>query len=157
MTIPRTAFLLAFVIVLAACGRREQALIFDDSVATDWENAANQRDVDALAQLLDENVQLLPPNAPVIEGHGAAKAFYRELLEASAGTTKWDVRDVVVFTGYTYRQGIYETELPNGGSTYGKFIHLWKNHPSGWKLYRAMWSSSEAGTAPVQAPSPASD
>lgn len=150
MTSPRTALLLplaAFFLmtVLTACARRDQALVFDDSVATDMENAVNQRDADALAALLDTDVQLLPPNSPVIDGHGEAKAFYREQFEyTGASTTKWDVRDVIVFSDYTYRQGIYETVLASGETRYGKFVHLWKNHSNGWKLYRAMWSSSES-------------
>lgn len=156
MTSIRTALVLALVIVLAACARREQALIFDDSVVTEMESAVNQRDTEALAKVLDIDVQLLPPNSPVIEGHGASKAFFREQFENTGdSTTKWDVRDVIVFGDYTYRQGIYETQLPGGGAVYGKFVHLWKRHTSGWKLYRAMWSSSETG--PATQPAPASN
>lgn len=150
MTTFRTGFVLALaplvlMTVVAGCARREQALIFDDSVATNMENAVNQRDADALAEVLDTDVQLLPPNSPVIDGHGEAKAFFREQFEyTGASTTKWDVRDLIVFNDYTYRQGIYQTDLPTGETRYGKFVHLWKNHPNGWKLYRAMWSSSES-------------
>lgn len=154
MTSLRTAFVLVLVLSLTACARREQALIFDDSVATDMENAVNERDADALAKVLDTDVQLLPPNSPVIEGQGAAKAYFRELFEDTPGSkTRWDVRDVIVFADYTYRQGIYVTEMPNGGAVYGKFVHLWKNHANGWKLYRVMWSSSEDATTAAPAAS----
>ena len=136
-------FVLALLIALAACGRREQALIFSGEAAQEWEAARANNDAEAMAAIHTEDAQVMPPNSPVVEGRSAIRSYYRNVFETQAVPAKFDEREVIVFGDITYRQGIYEMELPAGRTEYGKFMELWKNVNGEWKLHRAMWSSSE--------------
>lgn len=136
-------FVLALLVALVACGQRKQALIFSAEAAQEWEAARANNDAEAIAAIHTEDAQVMPPNAPVVEGRSAIRSYYRNVFETQAVPAKFDEREVIVFGDMTYRQGIYEMELPDGRHEYGKFMQLWKNVDGNWKLHRAMWSSSE--------------
>jgi uncharacterized protein (TIGR02246 family) len=145
-------FVLALAIVLTACGRRgEQALIFSAEATQQWETARAAADAEAISRLYTEDAQLMPPNAPVVEGRSAIRSYYRNVFEAAAAPARYDEREVIVFGDITYRQGIYELALPDGRTEYGKFMQLWKNVDGNWRLHRAMWSSSEEAAPPATA------
>lgn len=145
-------FVLTLAIVLTACGRRgDQALIFSGDVTQQWEAARANSDADAIAGLYTEDAQVMPPNAPMVEGRSAILSYYRNVFEAATAPAKFDEREVIVFGDITYRQGIYELAMPDGRTEYGKFMQLWKNVGGDWKLHRQMWSSSEETNQPTTA------
>jgi len=156
MKTARFGFVLSYGLVLClaltGCGRRDEALIFSDQSAQDWEVARAAGDADAIAALHTEDAQVMPPNAPVVEGRGAIRSYYRMVFETRSAPAKFDEREVIVFGRMTYRQGIYELELPDGRREYGKFMQLWKNVDGEWRLHRAMWSSSEPSASAAAAP-----
>lgn len=133
----------ALLLGLTACGGGEPALVFSSDVTQDWETARANGDADAIAALHTEDAQVMPPNAPVVEGRSAIRSYYRNVFEARTAPARFDEREVIVFGRMTYRQGIYEMEMPNGTREYGKFMQLWKSVDGKWQLHRAMWSSSE--------------
>lgn len=145
-------FVLTLAIVLTACSRRsEQALIFSSAATQQWEAARANSDAEAIAKLYTEDAQVMPPNAPLVEGRSAIRAYYRNAFESATAPAKYDEREVIVFGDMTYRQGIYELAMPDGRTEYGKFMQLWKNVDGDWKLHRQMWSSSEEAPPPATA------
>ncbi len=145
-------FVLTLAIVLTGCGRRgEQALIFSGEATEQWESARANSDAEAIAKMYTEDAQVMPPNAPLVEGRSAIRAYYRNVFESTAAPAKYDEREVIVFGDMTYRQGIYELAMPDGRTEYGKFMQLWKNVDGDWKLHRAMWSSSAEMNQPATA------
>lgn len=134
---------IAVAIALPGCARREQARIFAAEAPQEWETALANGDVEALAALYTEDAQLMPPNAPIVDGRSAIKSFYRNLLEAGPVQLKVDERETIVFGNLTYRSGVYEAKQKDGSVEYGKVMEMWKNEHGNWKLHRAMWSSSE--------------
>jgi uncharacterized protein (TIGR02246 family) len=133
----------ALLVGLAACQGGEPALVFSGDVTQDWETARANGDADAIAALHTEDAQVMPPNAPMVEGRSAIRAYYRNVFENRSAPARFDEREVIVFGRMTYRQGIYEMEMPNGKREYGKFMQIWKSVDGKWQLHRAMWSSSE--------------
>lgn len=129
----------ALVMSCAAC-TRQPAYVFPETAAREWETARNSGDADAMAAVHTEDAQILPPNAPVVEGRAAIRTFFRNVFESRAAPADFDERDIIVFGRYTYRQGNYSVPLPDGSVEYGKFIQLWKNVDGVWKLHRQMWS-----------------
>lgn len=146
----------ALLMGLTACGGGEPALVFSGDVTQEWEAARANGDADAIAALHTEDAQVMPPNAPMVEGRSAIRAYYRTVFESRAAPARFDEREVIVFGRMTYRQGIYEMEMPNGKREYGKFMQLWKSVDGKWQLHRAMWSSSEPLASTAQADDAAS-
>jgi ketosteroid isomerase-like protein len=93
-----------------------------------------------MAAIHTEDAQVLPPNAPVVEGREAIRAYFRDLFEQRAAPAVFDAREIIVFGNIAYRQGSYAVTLADGHTEYGKFIQLWKKANGTWKIYRQMWS-----------------
>src|SRR5687768_7438605 len=66
----------ALVMGLTACGGGEPALVFSGDVTQEWEAARANGDADAIAALHTEDAQVMPPNAPMVEGRSAIRAYY---------------------------------------------------------------------------------
>ncbi|HEY4646193.1 MAG TPA: SgcJ/EcaC family oxidoreductase [Steroidobacteraceae bacterium] len=143
----------ALVLSLTACERRP-ANVFPETAALEWETARNSGDADAMAALHTENAQVLPPNAPVVEGRAAIRTYFRNLFEQRAAPAAFDVREIIVFGNFAYRQGIYSVTLADGNTEYGKFIQLWKRDNGGWRIHRQMWSRNGLPLAPASDISP---
>jgi uncharacterized protein (TIGR02246 family) len=135
-------------LLVAACAEERPALVFGGDVAADWEKAYSSGDAEGIAALLTEDAVVMPPNAPVVEGRSAIKAFYRNHFANRVVPAKMDERELIVFGDMTYRQGVYALEMPDGNTEYGKFVELWRNDNGQWRLHRSIWSSNEpAGMA----------
>jgi len=143
----------ALVLSLTACERRP-ANVFPETAALEWETARNSGDAEAMAAIHTENAQVLPPDAPVVEGRAAIRTYFRNLFEQRAAPAVFDAREIVVFGSFAYRQGIYSVALPDGSTTYGKFIQLWKNDDGVWRIHRQMWSRNGPPLAPASDMSP---
>jgi uncharacterized protein (TIGR02246 family) len=133
----------------AACEQRI-ANVFSETAASEWEAARNAGDADAMAAAHTEDAEILPPNAPVIEGRAGIRTYFRNLFEQRTAPAVFDVREIVVFGNFAYRQGNYSVTLADGRTEYGKFIQLWKREDGVWKIHRQMWSRNGPALAPAE-------
>lgn len=147
---PALALVLLASVLITACSRERPALVFGGDVAADWEKAYNSGDAEGIAALLTEDAVVMPPNAPIVEGRSAIKAFYRQHFANRVVPAKTDERELIVFGDMTYRQGVYALQLPEGHTEYGKFVELWKNDNGQWRLHRSIWSSNEPTATPAE-------
>jgi uncharacterized protein (TIGR02246 family) len=139
----------ALAVTSAACEQRT-ANVFPEMAANEWEAARNAGDADAMAAVHTEDAQILPPNAPVVEGRAAIRTYFRNLFEQRNAPAVFDVREIIVFGNFAYRQGIYSVNLADGHTEYGKFIQLWKRHDGVWKIHRQMWSRNGPALGPAE-------
>ena len=100
------------------------------------------------ASYYSEDAELLPPNAPVIEGRAAIQTF----LAAFPKLTSFKL-SLVEIDGHgdlAYTRGTYElTLLPPGAKgpvrDTGKFLEIRRKQPDGsWPVIRDIWNSDLA-------------
>jgi ketosteroid isomerase-like protein len=97
--------------------------------------ALAQRDVDTLMSFYDDDIRLLAPAVPPIEGRDAVRAYYENVF--GAGLTEADLRsaqiddlsDAVIDVG-TYWMAIEPTDAARSEAT-GKYIHVLRRRPDG--------------------------
>lgn len=125
--------------------------------------AVANKDVDAAVSYYTEDATVLPPDAPMLEGHEAIKAFWTDFTKVpgiSLTTTIHKIRinpalDTAITTGtYSMKMG----EGADAASDEGKFAMTWVRTDDGWKAYTDMFSSNGAGMKePAQSAPPKAD
>ena len=99
---------------------------------------------DALAALADQDIILMPPGSPAVEGYDAVLEFFKE----GPGLTGTIVPAEVDGVGnLAYVRGNYSLTIQINDTTQvpdaGKFIEVWTKQEDGsWKVYRDIWNSN---------------
>jgi ketosteroid isomerase-like protein len=86
---------------------------------------------------------LLPAYMPALCGEKAQLGFYRLLYKAGIRNVVFTTMNIYGMTNqYVTEEGSFETfganNVPLGK---GKYLVVWKETPTGWKMYRDMFSS----------------
>jgi ketosteroid isomerase-like protein len=139
---------------LAGCERAKAPEPFPEAAADGWLAAFNSGDATGLALMYTENSEILPPDQPIVSGHGAIEEFWKTY---NPGTVRLEISEVETFRAgdYWLRDGSYSTKFDNEGPPrLGKFVEVWKREGSAWLLHRHMWSpnSPPPATMPECAP-----
>lgn len=117
-----------------------------------WSHVGNDS---AVASLYTPTGVLMPPNAPVVEGRAAIRAFFEQyppMPDFILSNTEIDGRGDLV-----YVRGTYSFSLPAQGRTpamtdRGKFIEIRRRQPDGrWLLQADIFNSD----IPLPTPTPA--
>ena len=124
-----------------------------------WNQAVEAGNADGYIAVLDDNIELLPTDAPPINGTDG----YRDMLDGVFGANTFDIEIVDLGTvevagdiGWArYDYIIHRTPVVNGAkeprtvSSLRKFIDIMRRQPDGsWRVYKHIWNYNEPGVVP---------
>ncbi len=117
---------------------REKAAL--ERVVADYVQANLDNDADALAELYDEDALLLPPDASLVEGRKAIRAFWEDGMETGLSIQPVRVEvhgDVGLVVGrYTVPEA---TDTPADS---GKCVLVMRRQGVNWKITSDIWNTS---------------
>ena len=103
----------------------------------------NGGDAAGLADLYTENGQLLPPGSDLITGVAAIQTFWQGAMNMGIKTARLETVETEGHGDTAIEIGKYilsgET---NNVMDRGKYMVIWKQVGSQWKLHRDIWNSS---------------
>jgi ketosteroid isomerase-like protein len=108
----------------------------------------NAGDVEALVSAFyAEDAELLPPNAPVMQGHAAIKECWKGMVSAGLKINVLAAKRIEESGDLAYASGVYELTLsPPGGGTMadsGKYVVVYRRQADGsWKARADIFNSS---------------
>ena len=135
-------------VTLGGCSTRSESL--PKSVVQSFEQAFNQDDLDATLALFDDDAQILPERGPAITGREGISAFLKDQMTPVVSfNTEADMS--LIRNDIAIEQGHYRVRDVRRGSDVeeGKYLHVWRNRGSGWKLYRVMYNTDMAAPTAV--------
>lgn len=103
--------------------------------------ALTRRDFENAAALYTDDAQLLAPDAPIIAGRAAVKAFWAEAVPAMAvETAAFTTLDVISSGDLAVEVGTARIDT-SGGIANIKYVVTWKRGGDGrWRLHRDIWN-----------------
>jgi uncharacterized protein (TIGR02246 family) len=146
----RTMLTLAAVlsVTLGGCANRSEVL--PKSVVQSFEQAFNADDLEACLALFDDDAQILPERGPAVSGREGIAAFLKDQMTPVVSfNTEADMS--MVRADIAIEQGSYRVRDVRRGSDVeeGKYMHVWRNRGTGWKLYRVMYNTDVAAPTAV--------
>lgn len=136
------AVLFLAVLVSAACAPQGAQPSPELAAMSDrWAAALAAGDVDGIVDFYTPNCRILPPNAPMAEGHEAVRAIFGEMAAAGL-TAKIETIEAVAAGDIGHKIGHYTLIAPDGSVVdKGKFSEAWKKTAAGWQISSDMYSS----------------
>lgn len=143
MTTLLAGSIVAASVTLGGCGNGSEAL--PKSVTQSFEQAFNADDLDATVALFDDDAQILPERGPAVSGRAGIAEYLKDQM-TPAVTFNTDSEMTMVRNDLAIEQGQYRVRDIRRGSDIeeGKYLHVWRNRGSGWKLYRVMYNTDVA-------------
>jgi uncharacterized protein (TIGR02246 family) len=136
------AFLAVFAASLAGGDEVVDRVAIDDADQS-WVTAFNARDADAMAQLVTEDVVLMPPGSGPVRGREAAASSWRAAASKANRRLAAKTEEVVIAGDFAWALGGFTRALPDGTIVdQGKFLKIWKRVDGRWKIHRDMFSSN---------------
>ena len=120
-----------------------------------WNQAVEMGDIDGYISVLDEEIELIPTDAPAFQGTES----YRGMLEGVFSTSTFDIEVVdagtievegnMAYARYDYI--IHTTSIPSDSiqttttvSSYRKFLDVMRRQSDGsWRVYKHIWNYNE--------------
>jgi uncharacterized protein (TIGR02246 family) len=136
-------------VTLGGCGSNGSEVL-PKSVVQSFEQAFNADDLDAALALFDEDAQILPERGQAVSGREDIAAFLKDQMTPVVSfNTEADMS--LVRNDIAIEQGHYRVRDVRRGSDIeeGKYMHVWRNRGSGWKLYRVMYNTDVAAPTSV--------
>ena len=132
---------LLLAMVPAMVGAQEEGELAGTSEA--WIAAFNAGDAAAIAAMMTEDGELLPPNADPIVGREAIEAYWSAVI---ASGLQGSLEPVESHTDgdLGYKQGTFELTMDGEVADHGKWIEVWKKVDGEWLLHRDIYNSSVA-------------
>ena len=120
-----------------------------DSAASRLLAALRSDSPDSLLTLMADDVIIMPPNEPVLNGKAAVRTWYEQLVKQMR-TSSLNVTHRELLVGGDYATEIAEFEwnlMPvTGGSAVtdrGSYMQVWHRQPDGrWLFSREVWNST---------------
>lgn len=110
-------------------------------------NTWNEGNYEGFMATLDEEIVLLPQNAPPVEGYAAVSELYKNSFAAFNFEVNETIKEIKVFGDWAYEYVFWTGSMnPKDGKTPIKFnnkvIGIYKKQEdSSWKMYRCMYSA----------------
>lgn len=122
------------------------------SISEQWLGLIRNRDAAGIAQLYAPDGALLPPGAPIAEGHPAIEQAWRGLMGTPGFALTFEPTQIIIASAGdmaldrgTYR---FSSSGPNGSVTdTGKYVVVWRNIDGKWKAAADIFNSDGAQTA----------
>ena len=117
-----------------------------ESVIDAWIHAANANDPDAMAGLVAEQFEMIPPGAQPAagaEGLDFLRSFFEQSqLDLECETTELVVSGDLAFQRYVYRQKLTPKSGGEPQTEQGHGIHLLQRQRDGsWKFTKDIWTT----------------
>jgi ketosteroid isomerase-like protein len=120
-----------------------------ESTTAAFHEALRNNDSASLYSFVDDNVVMIPPGEPPVQGIAAMHKWYAAFL-GQYHTSSLTLKDKEVFVGDgwateigTYEWGLQPTAGGAGAVDRGHYMQVWKQTPDGrWKFYRELWNSA---------------
>ena len=104
--------------------------------------AFSRSDAAGGAALYAEHAQLMPPNAPLLEGREAIGAFVQSLMDSGVASLQLATAELDIFGSMAVEVGRYESHDSNGDQVdVGKYVVIWRLVNGKWCLYRHIFNS----------------
>ena len=106
----------------------------------------NDDDSTAFFRWLDEDLELIPPNAPPLRGEAARKIFRDlfagfEVEKAEFFDEEWSGGTEVAVGRYSYRLRLKPRNKGEPAEESGSGVHVWRRAKDGqWRLAQDIWS-----------------
>lgn len=112
--------------------------------------AWNTADTATLTSLVAEDVVLLQPDGPVLEGRADILGMIAGAYDISAMQQTATVDEVTALGDYAYARGTWTLEPTEGDGTFdGKWSTIYRRGPDGrWRTWRWMWNQPSDQTLP---------
>lgn len=133
----------ALSVALGGCGTSSDSL--PKSVVQSFEQAFNADDLEACLALFDEEAQILPERGAAVSGREGISAYLKDQMTPVVSfNTEADMS--LIRNDIAIEQGHYLVRDVRRGSDIeaGKYMHVWRNRGTGWKLYRVMYNTDVA-------------
>lgn len=131
--------MLALSVTLGGCSSNEA---LPKSVVQSFERAFNADDLDACLALFDDDAQILPERGPIVSGRDGIEQYLKDQMTPVVSfNTEADMS--MVRNDIAIEQGQFRVRDVRRGSDIeeGKYLHVWRNRGTGWKLYRIMYNT----------------
>ena len=129
----------------------QQAMMTDlEAIAarrSDFETALNDANIDALSQMVTDDLVAMPPNEPTITGLEANQAWWRQFFDVDSSHTSFFPGELQVAGDWAFDRFTWTGDMtPTGGGETvheeGKSIWIWQRQSDGtWKLALEIWNS----------------
>ena len=159
MKIPAPIIIFAAIFVFAGCAQQEPP---DTSVAdaadirtgvSDFVAAWNTADNASLATMIAEDIVLMQPDGPLLEGRDViletmASAYDIGMMQQSA-----TIDEVIALGDHAYARGTWRLDptpaaAADAAALNGKWSALYERQPTGtWQMSRWMWNQPSAAAA----------
>jgi ketosteroid isomerase-like protein len=101
------------------------------SLEAEFSRHANNKDANALTEsFYAEDAQLLPPNAPLVRGKAAIRAFWTAFLAAGATDCALETQDVGMSGDLAYNTGRWTANM-GGQKAQGKYAVVYRRQSDG--------------------------
>lgn len=101
-------------------------------------------DAAGVAACYTENGEILPPNAPSVQGRAEIEETFAGLLASGVAGLTLESSEIEGHGDSAYEVGRYELRGAEGGVLdEGKYIVIWKQVGEEWKLHRDIWNSNQ--------------
>lgn len=125
------------------------------ATAESWEQAFNSRDIDAIVNLNQDDVRVMPPNGEMAQGNDAVRSIFSGYMDENL-TVDLRALESVVAADIGYQVGTYELTAEDGSvADRGKYLSTWKMENDEWRMTNDIWNSDmplpEAGASETAA------
>ncbi len=138
--------IVATLVVLAVSGCAPQvdmeaeAAAIREATDVEWLEAGQAKDLDLWVSFHTDDASLLPPNAPIVTGKEAIRAFVSKLISTPGWAASWQTTKIEVSRSgdLAYSYGTQKTTVDdaegNPVTDQQKWVAVWKKQPDGsWK------------------------
>jgi uncharacterized protein (TIGR02246 family) len=118
------------------------------SVREKTEAAENSGDAEFFLTYCSDDVIVMPPGMPVVNGPKAASEFMREFFRQFDFHIEYESEETQILGDTAFDRGTFFHRLtPRGGGEaveeQGKFLWVYSRAPDGqWKMARVIWNTS---------------
>lgn len=146
--------LAAPILLLLACGPRQQPAVDQETVAAAIEQAGarfadlfNRGAIDTLATMYATDAIVLPPNTDPVRGLDSIRTFWAGARQQGLKAVQLRMTDVAVSGDFAVETGAYTLTIQPGSGTAmtdrGKYVVVWRRQPDGsWKLFRDIFNTN---------------
>jgi uncharacterized protein (TIGR02246 family) len=100
-------------------------------------------DATGMASLYTQDALLMPPGAPVQQGHNAIGTFWKMVMEMGIKSARLTTKQIDELGETAVEVGEYELGGQDGQSIdRGKYIVVWKKEKGNWRLDKDIWNTS---------------
>ncbi len=152
MKIPAPIFIFAAIFAFAGCAQQEPPDTSEADAAdlrtgvSDFVAAWNTADNASLATMIAEDIVLMQPDGPLLEGRDVILETMASQYDVGMMQQSATIDEVIALGDHAYARGTWRldptrAEAADAGALNGKWSALYERQPTGaWQISRWMWN-----------------